>query len=189
MKPLSHKRLSAGLAAAVVTAALTLGGCSNIKNQLGLGKSSPDEFAVATRAPLTVPPDFKLRPPTPGEQGPQQNSAQDRAKLALIEAGDEGISDGAPSAGESALLAQARTDEADSDIRRILDEENAILADDETLLGRLMFWRDQEPLGTIVDATEESQRIQEASALGLPPEEGETAIIERRDKGILEGIF
>ena len=191
MKQLSRYRFPGRLAATVVVApGRALGGCSNIKHQLGLGKNPPDEFAVATRAPLTVPPDFRLRPPMPGEQRPQENTAQDRARLALSDAGANGVSDSARSAGEAAILAQAGTDEADADIRRILEEENAIFAaDNETLLSRIMFWRDKEPPGTIVDATEESQRIQEASALGLPPSEGETAIIERRDKGILEGIF
>ena len=190
MKPLSQNRFPAGLAAIVVAAALALGGCSNIKKQLGFGKNSPDEFAVATRAPLTVPPDFRLRPPTPGEEGPRQNTAQDRARLALTAAGADGISGGERSVGESAILAQARTDEANTDIRRILEEENSILADEnKTLLSRIMFWREKEPPGTIVEPTGESQRIQEASALGLPPGAGESAVIERRDRGILEGIF
>ena len=191
MKQLSRYRFPGRLAAAVVVAgALALGGCSNIKNQLGLGKNAPDEFAVATRAPLTVPPDFRLRPPAPGEQRPQESTAQDRARLALSTAGANGVSDDARSAGEIAILAQARTDEADADIRRVLDEENAIFAaDNQSLLSRIMFWRAKEPPGTIVEPTEESQRIQEASALGLPPNEGESAVIERRDKGFLEGIF
>jgi hypothetical protein len=176
--------------AVAVIAALALGGCSNIKNKLGFGKNSPDEFAVATRAPLTVPPDFRLRPPTPGVQGSQQDTAQDRARLALTEAGANDVSDGVRSAGETAILAQARTDEADTDIRRILEEENAILFDENgTLLSRIMFWREKEPPGTVIEPTEESQRIQEASALGLPPGAGESAIIERREKGLLEGIF
>ena len=57
--------------ASVGLVALTLGGCSNAMSQLsdefGLGRSNgPDEFAVATRAPLSMPPDFSLRPPQPG---------------------------------------------------------------------------------------------------------------------------
>ena len=35
-----------------------------------MGKRSPDEFAVVSRAPLIVPPDFELRPPRPGESAP-----------------------------------------------------------------------------------------------------------------------
>ncbi len=189
MKSFAPSRLPTRLAVAlVIVTAVGLGGCTNIKNQLGLGRNSPDEFAVTTRAPLTVPPDFRLRPPTPGAPGREQDSAQDRARAALAGAG-EGAS--APrSTGEIALLAQAGTDEARDDIRGVIDEENDILASEGgTLLSRILFWRDKEPPGTILDPDGESQRIKEASALGDPPNEGDTVIIERRDKGLFEGIF
>ena len=38
----------------------------------------PDEFAVESRAPLTVPPDFDLRPPEPGAPRPQEKTAKQR---------------------------------------------------------------------------------------------------------------
>ena len=34
--------------------ALLLGACENVKDQLGLNKSAPDEFSVLTRAPLSL---------------------------------------------------------------------------------------------------------------------------------------
>ena len=45
---------------------LALSGCSDAKEQLGLTRSAPDEFAVVKRAPLAMPPDYTLRPPRPG---------------------------------------------------------------------------------------------------------------------------
>ncbi len=48
------------LIAAVIMA---LSACSGVKKQLGLTKQSPDEFKVVARAPLSLPPDFSLRPP------------------------------------------------------------------------------------------------------------------------------
>ncbi len=176
-------------ALAVVAVALLLTGCAKVRDQLGLGKQSPDEFNVVTRAPLSIPPDFSLRPPKPGERRPQETTAQDRARAALY-----GASDTTDAAGESpglkALLKRAQADRARPDIRRILNEENAILAaDNKSFVDRLMFWREKEPPGKIVDPAKESQRVQEAIALGKSPTEGETAIIKRRKKGILEGIF
>jgi hypothetical protein len=68
-------------------AALLLGGCSDFKKSVGLEPSMPDEFAVESRAPLMVPPDFDLRPPTPGAPRPQEKSADQQAKDVFAEAG------------------------------------------------------------------------------------------------------
>ena len=43
-----------------------VGGCDSLRQEAGLTKQSPDEFAVTTKAPLIIPPDFNLRPPSPG---------------------------------------------------------------------------------------------------------------------------
>ena len=43
---------------AVITL-LVLGGCTGVKDKLGLAKQSPDEFMVMSRAPLSLPPDIR----------------------------------------------------------------------------------------------------------------------------------
>ena len=58
------RRMNAALVAALC--AIALSGCSSIRDLAGLQKKSPDEFAVTTKAPLVIPPDFNLRPPMPG---------------------------------------------------------------------------------------------------------------------------
>ena len=40
-----------------------LSGCDKAKQALGQGKEAPDEFAVFQRAPLSLPPDYGLKPP------------------------------------------------------------------------------------------------------------------------------
>ena len=50
------------------------------KSRGAFTNSGPDELAVARAAPLVVPPDFALRPPTPGAPRPQET---DSATLAL----------------------------------------------------------------------------------------------------------
>ena len=40
-----------------------LSGCTDVKEVLGYTKQSPDEFQVYARAPLSLPPDYNLRPP------------------------------------------------------------------------------------------------------------------------------
>ena len=66
---------------------LLLAGCSDFKKSIGLEQGMPDEFAVESRAPLTIPPEFDLRPPTPGAPRPQEKSPDQQAKDVMAEAG------------------------------------------------------------------------------------------------------
>ena len=43
-------------------ALLALGGCSDFKQAIGTEKSTPDEFEVVVRPPLSLPPGFSSRP-------------------------------------------------------------------------------------------------------------------------------
>src|ERR1700758_4412875 len=65
----------------------TLVACADFKRAVGIERTSPDEFAVESRAPLTMPPDYDLRPPQPGAPRPQEQSTADKAKQALDTAG------------------------------------------------------------------------------------------------------
>ena len=179
------------LAVCGVSLALALGACENVKDQLGLNKSSPDEFSVLTRAPLTLPPDYRLRPPEPGVVRPQKVSVQEQVKAALYNASPEGAGSGpAATVGESALLNLAGSSAQQSDIRAVINRDNAIFAEEDgNFIDSLIFWRDPQAAGTIVDPTKEDQRLQEAIAAGEAPNAGETAVIERREEGLLEGLF
>lgn len=70
-----------------VTAIGLLGGCSDFRQIVGLDQAAPDEFAVETRAPLTIPPDFDLRPPKPGAPRPQEASSAEKAQEVMNSAG------------------------------------------------------------------------------------------------------
>jgi Protein of unknown function (DUF3035) len=81
---------SARIAAACVvccTLALMLSSCTEFKRAVGIDPVSPDEFAVESRAPLTIPPDFDLRPPQPGAARPQEKTAAQKAQADLAQAG------------------------------------------------------------------------------------------------------
>src|SRR3954463_12091150 len=88
------------LALAFLAAAVA--GCSSTKEMLGLTKRSPDEFQVVSRAPLSMPPDYSLRPPTPGAARPQEGTTTQQAQQ--IVTGDRPTStlqrDQIPSIGE-----------------------------------------------------------------------------------------
>src|SRR5579884_2208102 len=88
-----HDRAGAGLrrisllAVASLCLPLLVSGCGGFRQAIGLDRSGPDEFAVETRAPLTIPPDFDLRPPKPGAPRPQEGSAAAKAREAIDTAG------------------------------------------------------------------------------------------------------
>ena len=176
---------------------LALSACSGVKKQLGLTKQSPDEFKVVARAPLSLPPDFSLRPPEPGIPRPQEGTTSQQAKNAVfrlnqpeseaLEPIDE--SDGR-SPGELSLLKLAGAGQSDPNIRRVLDAETLrINAEDDDFLEALVFWRDPQAPGDIVDAEEEAKRLRENAALGKSVTAGETPTIERKRKALLEGLF
>jgi len=77
-----------GLSAIALVAVGTLvSGCDSFKRAVGIERTSPDEFAVESRAPLTIPPDFNLRPPQPGAIRPQETSYANKAQTAIDNAG------------------------------------------------------------------------------------------------------
>ncbi len=164
--------------------AISLGACSQIRETVSVQKKAPDEFAVVRNAPLSVPPTYDLRPPQPGARAITQIDPRREAEQATFSQQVATANPNRPvadSAGEEALLRSLKTVNTPADIRQQVDEESAILAaDNRNFVERLMFWRDQPTPGTEVDAQKEQQRIQQNSALGLPPEIGSTPTIERK---------
>jgi len=184
-----------GMAAVGLLVALTA--CEGVKEQFGLGKQAPDEFRVEARAPLSMPPDFNLRPPAQGAARPQEGTTQEQARRAVFKADKpaDGPANGtfsgaARSPSERALLAAAGAEKADPNIRAIVDSETGLLNEqDEGFLDFLVFWRDPEPSGTVVDAEKETRRLRENAALGRDVTAGETPTIERRKKALFEDLF
>lgn len=174
--------------------ALAVSACGGFRENLGLTKQSPDEFRVVSRAPLTLPPDYNLRPPEPGAPRPQVGTPSQQAERAVFAnsqnpAVQQQVS--APrTAGEQALLAATGAESADPNIRYIVDRETKqINAESDYFVDALVFWNDQAPAGNIVDPVAETRRLQENAALGQPPTTGPTPQIERRRQAPLEGIF
>lgn len=170
-------------------------GCEKARSSLGMNKQTPDEFAVVTRAPLNMPPDYGLRPPAPGTERPQEKSTRNAAREILL--GGAAIADRAAlpqstgfSSGESAILKRAGALNADPSIRdKVNTESRAIVAAEDSFLNKIIFWQEPDPPGVVVDAGKELTRLREASALGTAPNKTEVPIIKRKERGILEGIF
>src|SRR5262249_20173418 len=126
-------------AMALVIVAPALAGCGeSTKRALGWEHKTPDEFTVVTRAPLSQPPDFNLRPPANGTQRTLPGSTSDQARKVLVGSSDAGLSTSARAkrddaalvgytAGEQSLLKKAGAVDAKSDIRKQVDEETTAL--------------------------------------------------------------
>ena len=184
-------------AALIALVTIALGGCSAFENLGGGKKVSPDEFKIVSHSPLTMPPNAELRPPRPGEPRPQEVTPADQAKEALsptlagrVQDRVSGKQPATPgNASEQALVAKASTGGVDPNIRAVVNKDTKVMADnDKSFIDSLIFWQDKQPAGTIIDPTKEQQRIRDAQASGQPSP-APTPTIERRKRGLLEGIF
>ena len=172
--------------------AIALAACAreDLQRSFGLIRESPDEFVVTTRAPLSVPPDFALRPPEPGAPRPQELTPTAAAESALVPRAALAPEAGSPadSPGQEALIAAAGPP-APPDIRRLVDTEAAKEADSASLTDRLMFWKSPRPPGVVVDPQKEAERLRENAALGRSPETGNTPVLDAKPKTLFNQLF
>ena len=99
--------------------ALAVSGCA----VFGGRSSAPDEFAVARNAPLIIPPDYGLAPPTPGADALTPQDAQQQAIEALF---------GGPaprSSSERSLLDRAGRERAPIGVRSMAGDPDTRVVD------------------------------------------------------------
>ncbi|HXT80644.1 MAG TPA: DUF3035 domain-containing protein [Acetobacteraceae bacterium] len=171
-------------------AAALLGGCqsSNIARTFGLTRDAPDEFTVTTRAPLSMPPDFNLRPPRPGASRPQEQSERTQAEEALVPQMALGTQPAGESPGQQALMQQAGP-EAPSDIRNRVDHDAQSAEADKGFVNNLLTWQSTDTEQVLVDPTKEAQRLKHNAALGQSPATGETPMIQQQKKTWFQNLF
>lgn len=166
---------------------LALGACGGLRQNIGLTKVTPDEFLTVSTAPLTVPPEYGLRPPAPGQPRPQELAPESAARQILL--GQRQAVTRSP--GEQVLVAQAGGDRADPLARYVVDDEFGDLAHkEEGWANRLMFWRREDPAtqaatttqtadgAVTIDAASEYARVQ-----ALTGGRAGISIAPRRDTG------
>jgi len=160
---LLHIALLCGVAAG-------MSGCDTIRSATGQGKDAPDEFAVVTKAPLVIPPEFNLRPPAAGASATNQVAPTQAAQAALFNTDPATVAASLPattSAGERYLLANAGVQNADPAIRQEIAADGASMrAADESFTNTILFGSTA-PSGTApVDADAEARRIDAQKAGG-----------------------
>jgi len=136
-------RIRTVLTLSVATAAmLSLSACGSIRQGIGLTKVTPDEFVTVASAPLVVPPEYGLTPPTPGAPRPQELAPESAARQILL--GQRQAVTRSP--GEQVLVGNAGGDRADPLARYVIDDEFGDLTHkEESWANRLMFWRKNDP--------------------------------------------
>lgn len=170
---------------------LLLSGCGShdLARTFGFARTPPDEFTVTTQAPLSMPPDFSLRPPRPGAPRPQAQSTTREAEEALVPQTALQSAQTAPmSPGQQALLAAAGP-AAPGNTAAQVDREAQLEQPSRSFIDRLMFWRSPAQPGDVVNAKQESERLRRDAALGQSPTTGATPIIRSQPKGLLQRLF
>ncbi len=138
----------------VAASALALGACGSLQRSIGLSKVTPDEFLTVSTAPLTVPPEYGLRPPAPGQPRPQELAPESAARQILL--GQRNAV--TRSQGEQVLVAQAGGDRADPLARYVVDDEFGDLTHkEESWANRIMFWRRDDAASQTATTTQTSE--------------------------------
>lgn len=137
---------------------LTLSGCGEkTKETLGLSRRAPDAFAVVTRAPLELPPDYTLRPPIPGAERPQDTAPADSAAQALL---GNTARPKKQSKAESVILNKSGANQAPADIRSVITIEQGEDTDDNTPIGRKLLGLGPLPKDSgVIDPVAEKKRL------------------------------
>ena len=142
------------LSALTAVVALSTTACDKTREALGLKRVQANEFEVMDRQPLSVPPNYSLRPPLPNAPAKAEVKPSEKAKKALL--GDK-ASNETKSAAEKDFLAKAHAENVDHSVRAQLDKEAP--AKEEAAPGKaLAFWKDGEAkkAGDVIDPRAEN---------------------------------
>ena len=193
---MTHKFLI--LISFMVASTLLVSGCTSKRsNVFGEEKNAPDEFSVYSRAPLSMPPDFGLRPPKPGATRPQTIVSRNQARDALLSrgstpalkksAGDTPHSDANQTPGITALLNNTGATQAYPNIRALVNAETYSLSSgaDGGIAESILFWRknDKGLKGAVIEPASEQRRMRRTVAEDDVVEEGPAPTIKRPDEG------
>jgi hypothetical protein len=171
---------------------IAISGCQNVKRELGVGRNSPDEFLVVKRAPLSLPPEYTLRPPST-DSLPPASEVSDQARTAIL--GASSAPQKAAGSGEALILQKMGVPAANPDIRSVINQENGYIAlENQTLTDKLIFWKEQDPAieekmpATVVNPKKETERLKKNEEEGKPVNEGDVPEIKPK-QGTIDKIF
>lgn len=126
---MKNKRLTLAL----LLAGTTLAGCDKLRHTFGLDHYQGDPFSVPSNPPLSMPPDYNLRPPMPGAPNPGETNHRDQAHEKVL--GQKATLRKTADDAERSILQQAtQTSQIDPNIRAKVDKD---AEEEKTFLGKL----------------------------------------------------
>lgn len=160
---------------------LLLTSCSGaeVSRAFGLERSVPDEYAVTTRAPLSMPPTSELAAPSPGATTPIAENESERMQALETLSPDVALhgTAGSDSSAQHMLISEA-SEAADAPDQGELGKAG------EGYVDQLLFWKGG-GAGTVVDGDAENRRLKANAALGNPLTKGATPTVQAKKKKIL----
>jgi len=137
---------------------LFLFSCGGVKERVGLIKKAPDEFQVYEKKPLSVPPNFELRPPIDSDV--VLDDSEDENVIFKEEVNlDESLT-----IADEVLLISLGDKDTDNNIRKVINDENSISKIKKPLLDKILDFDavfEGEKKENTINAEEEKKRIQE----------------------------
>jgi hypothetical protein len=145
---------------------------------------TPDEFRVVRKAPLTVPPDYNLRPPAPGESRPTELQPDAAARVAVFgtDIGREA------SQGERLFIAAAGGEATDRAVRQQVDYDAAQTLRKNRNFADVILNFGKTPREPLVDASAEAERLRTEEEITKEVTGGGTVLIRRKNSSKLPGL-
>ena len=154
-------------------------GCGEVKEKIGLIKKAPDEFQVYESKPLSVPPNFELRPPSEGDIG-----AEDDNKNILFS--DKDKTDEKLTLSDEILLIEVGEKETKANIRKIINDENSIEEVDKSIIDKILnfeavFEEKSNDQLEEIDPAKEKERIEKLEKEGKIIKSANDAVIIEKE--------
>ncbi len=163
---------------AILAAATAATGCASFSRAIGASKTTPDEFRVMTQAPLTLPPDYNLRPPRPGEARPQENDPATNAQAALF---GENVGANA-SQGERAFVSAAGATASNDGVRDTIDfEEQGVVRRSEGFSNSVLAFEGGTAVSTPTTPEAEARRLEDEESIRRAT--GGAPVVIQRERG------
>jgi hypothetical protein len=174
------------------TLALSACGDGSLREKVGLERKPLDEFQVLSRPPLTVPPDFNLRPPVDDAAAASNSNINNEARTLLLgdtPAAATPATTPAPSGADAVILQRTGADKAAPSVRDIIRAESGEAEDEAEKSTLDKLGKPFEKTEPLVNPSKEEQRILENKAQGKSVTDGETPTTKPKSESILDRVF
>lgn len=161
----------------IAIASLTACGGNDIKSTLGLKKAAPDEFAVISNPPLSVPPAFNLNAPGEHFERPESSFTSENSVEAVTSKEDQ------------EFLSEFKKTAPKSKVKKEIDEEHAKrqkAQSEKGVVRKAINSIDGKHEEKVIDPVSERRRIRDNITNNVPINEGE---VVDKSKSTIERVL